>query len=149
MGFADDWMILTSHKHVRRSENRIQKALNQITKWADNTCFQISTEKTKSILFIRKRYQSANRPTINIWIKGQRIQQVNQHRILLGLIFDARMTWNEHGRGASDEIFRQDTTRNLESTKNQKKNTATKHDLQRRTISHYNSHLHHNEIPWN
>jgi hypothetical protein len=91
MGYADDWMILTSHKHVRTSENRIQKALHQITKSADNTGFQISTEKTKSKPFSRKMYQSANRPTLNIWMKGERIEQVNQHRIL-GLIFDARMT---------------------------------------------------------
>jgi hypothetical protein len=110
-----------------------------------------------------KRYQSANRPTVNIWIyihmfiKAQRIEQVNQHRII-GFIFVARMTWNEHGRGASDERFRQDMASilenkykhhikvytdgskkedrvgysvfsNLESTKNHKKNTATKHDL--------------------
>jgi hypothetical protein len=45
MVYADDWMILTSHKYVRTSENRILKALHQITKWADNTGFQISTEK--------------------------------------------------------------------------------------------------------
>jgi hypothetical protein len=28
-------------------------------------------------------------------MKGERIEQVNQHQIL-GLIFDARMMWNEH-----------------------------------------------------
>jgi hypothetical protein len=69
--------------------------MHQITKWTDNTGFQIFIEKTKSILFSRKNYQTVNRPTINIWIKGERIEQVRQHRIL-GLIFDARMTWNEH-----------------------------------------------------
>jgi hypothetical protein len=41
MGYANDWMILASHKHVKTSEKRIQKALHQITKWADNTGFQI------------------------------------------------------------------------------------------------------------
>jgi hypothetical protein len=61
-----------------------------------------------------KRYQSANRPTVNVWIKAQRIEQVNQHRII-GFIFDAKMTWNEHGRGASDERFRQNTARILEN----------------------------------
>jgi hypothetical protein len=62
-----------------------------MTKWTDNTGFQISIEKTKSMLFSRKNYKSANRPTIILWMKGERIEQVNQHRIL-GLIFDARMT---------------------------------------------------------
>jgi hypothetical protein len=37
--YGNDWMILTSHKHVRTSENRIQKgkAMHRITKWAYNT----------------------------------------------------------------------------------------------------------------
>jgi hypothetical protein len=30
-------MIFTSHKHVRTCENRIQKAMHQIIKWADDT----------------------------------------------------------------------------------------------------------------
>jgi hypothetical protein len=67
--------------------------MHQITKWADNTGFQISIEKTKSILISRKNYQTVNKPTINIWIKGERIEQVIQHRIL-GLIFDSRIQKN-------------------------------------------------------
>jgi hypothetical protein len=86
IGYEDDWMILTSQKYVKTSENRIKKAMHQITKWVDNTGFEISIEKTK--------LETVNKPTINIWIKGERIEQVRQHRIL-GLIFDSRMTWNE------------------------------------------------------
>jgi hypothetical protein len=54
--------------------------MQQITKLADDRGFQISKE---------------NRPKINKWIKGEMIEKVKQHRIL-GLIFDSRMTWNEH-----------------------------------------------------
>jgi hypothetical protein len=88
-------MILTSLKHVRTSENRIQKTMHQITKWADNIGFEISIEKTKSILFSFMNYLTVNRPTINIWVNQVRIKQVTQHRIL-ELILDSRMTWNEH-----------------------------------------------------
>jgi predicted ATP-grasp superfamily ATP-dependent carboligase len=70
MGYADDSTTLTSHRHVRTSENRIQEAIHQITKWADNTGFQISIEKTKSTLFTRKKYQTVNIPTVKIWMKG-------------------------------------------------------------------------------
>jgi hypothetical protein len=69
--------------------------MHQITKWADNTDFEISIEKTKSILFGRMNYLTVNRPTINIWVKQVRIKQVTQQRIL-ELIFALRMTWNEH-----------------------------------------------------
>jgi Reverse transcriptase (RNA-dependent DNA polymerase) len=95
IGYADDWMIFTSHKDVRTCETRMQKAMQQIIKWTNDTGFQISIEKTKSNLFSRKNYEIINRPKINIWIKEERIEQVRQHRIL-GLIFDSRMTSNEH-----------------------------------------------------
>jgi predicted ATP-grasp superfamily ATP-dependent carboligase len=55
LGYADDWILLTSHEHARMSENRIHKAIQKITKWADNTGFQISIEKTKSMLFSQKK----------------------------------------------------------------------------------------------
>jgi hypothetical protein len=60
LGYAEDWTILTSHKHAITSENRIQKAIHKITKRADNTGFQISIEKTKSILFSLKNYQQTD-----------------------------------------------------------------------------------------
>jgi hypothetical protein len=41
IGYADDWMVLTSHKHVRTSEDGIQTAMHQINKWADNTSSHI------------------------------------------------------------------------------------------------------------
>jgi hypothetical protein len=51
--------------------------------------------KYKIHLIQPEKLQNSKRPNINIWIKRERIQQVKQHRIL-GLIFDSRMTWNEH-----------------------------------------------------
>jgi hypothetical protein len=36
-------------------------------------------------------------------MKGERIEQVNQHQIL-GLIFDGRMTWNGHILYAKQKI---------------------------------------------
>jgi hypothetical protein len=59
-------MLLTSHKHARTSENRIQKAIPKIIKWVDNIGFQISIEKTKSMLFSRKNYKLANRQKLNL-----------------------------------------------------------------------------------
>jgi hypothetical protein len=61
--------------------------MDKIVKWADDTDFQISIEKTKAIMFSRKNTAKASRPPKN--------EQVRKHKIL-GLIFDARMNWNEH-----------------------------------------------------
>jgi hypothetical protein len=71
-------MVHISHKHERICEIRLQKAIQHISKWGDETRSQISIEKTKSILFSRKNYQIVNTPTMNIWIKGERIEQVRQ-----------------------------------------------------------------------
>jgi hypothetical protein len=54
------------------------------------------------MLFSRKNYKLANRPKLNVWLKGERIEQVNKHRIL-GLIFDERKTWNESESRKEDE----------------------------------------------
>jgi hypothetical protein len=61
--------------------------MDQIFKWADDTGFRISIEKTKA-MFSRKNTVIASR--LDIWIKGTKIQQVRKHKIL-GLIFDTRM----------------------------------------------------------
>jgi hypothetical protein len=55
IGYADDWIIHTTHKHERVYVAKLQKAMDKIVKWADNTGFQISIEKTKAIMFSRKK----------------------------------------------------------------------------------------------
>jgi hypothetical protein len=95
IGYADDWIIQTTHKHERVSVGKLQKAIDKIVKCADDTGFQISIEKTKAIMFSRKNTAIAFRPRLDIWIKGTKIEQVRKHKIL-GLFFDTRMSWNEH-----------------------------------------------------
>jgi hypothetical protein len=46
-------------------------------------------------MFSRKNTAIASRARLDIWIKGTKIEQVRKHKIL-GLIFDTRMSWNEH-----------------------------------------------------
>jgi hypothetical protein len=81
IGYADDWIIHTTHKDERVSVVKLQKAMNEIVKWADDTGFQISIEKSRINSAI------ASRSRLNIWIRGTNIEQVRKHKIL-GLIFD-------------------------------------------------------------
>jgi hypothetical protein len=55
IGYADDWIIHTTHKHERVSVVKLQKFTDKIVKWADDTGFQILIEKTKAIMFSRKK----------------------------------------------------------------------------------------------
>jgi hypothetical protein len=81
IGYADDCIIHTTHKHERVSVVKLQKAMDQIVKWADDTGFRISIEKTKA-MFSRKNTVIASRPRLDIWIKRTKIEQVRKHKIL-------------------------------------------------------------------
>jgi hypothetical protein len=58
LGLAYDWVTVTSSKASIRAETRIKEAANSVTKWAGNTGFRISPEKTKTMLIHRKRPQN-------------------------------------------------------------------------------------------
>jgi hypothetical protein len=47
--------------------------MNRIIKWAEDTGFKVSTEKTKAIMFSRRKQPITTRPTMNIWAKGDKI----------------------------------------------------------------------------
>jgi hypothetical protein len=55
IGYADDWIIQTTHKHERVSVVKLQIAMDKIVKWADDTGFQISIEKTKAIMMFSRK----------------------------------------------------------------------------------------------
>jgi hypothetical protein len=76
IGYADDWIIYTTHKDERVNVVKLQKAMDKIVKRADDTSFQISIEKTKAIMFSRNNTAIASRLRLDIWIKGKKIEQV-------------------------------------------------------------------------
>jgi hypothetical protein len=75
IGYADAWIIHTPHKHERVSVVKLQKAMDKIVKWVDDTGFQISIEKTKAIMFSRKNTAIAPRPRLDKWIKGTKLDK--------------------------------------------------------------------------
>jgi hypothetical protein len=48
-------VIVTSSKAPIRAENRLKEAANSLTRWANDNCFKISPEKTKTMLIHRRR----------------------------------------------------------------------------------------------
>jgi hypothetical protein len=50
LGYADDWVILTSNKTRKTVEERLQKATNMVSRWANENGFTISIEKAKAML---------------------------------------------------------------------------------------------------
>jgi hypothetical protein len=73
--------------------------MNRIIKWAEETEFKVSMEETKVIMFRRRKFPITTRSRMNIWVKGEKIEQVRQHYILR-LIFDTNLNWLEHIKNA-------------------------------------------------
>jgi hypothetical protein len=73
----------------------ILNATDSIFKWAEENGFEISTEKTKTMLIHRRRPKIERRLKLNLFIKNERIEMVRQHCIL-GVIFDERANWRAH-----------------------------------------------------
>jgi hypothetical protein len=82
MGYADDWVVITSNKAPLLAENRLKKITDSISKWAEENGFEISTEKTKTMLIHRRRPKIERRLKLKLFIKNERIEMVRQHRIL-------------------------------------------------------------------
>jgi hypothetical protein len=77
------------------AENEQQRSTNKIVKWASETGFTISAEKTKTQLVHRRRPRVLQRPSLKIWMGECMLEMVRQHRIL-GLFLDEKLNWKEH-----------------------------------------------------
>jgi hypothetical protein len=95
MGYADDWLVITSKKAPLLAENRLKKTTDSISKWAEENGFEISTEQTKTMLIHRRRPKIERRFKLNLLMNNEWIEMVRQHRIL-GVMFDERANWKAH-----------------------------------------------------
>jgi hypothetical protein len=70
------------------SENKLQKATNEIVKWIKESGFNMSVEKTKAMLIHRRKPRVYELPKLKARLGPNAIEMVTaQHRIL-GLIID-------------------------------------------------------------
>lgn len=88
--FADDLNITIKTKDPLTAETLLQATLNNLEKWSSNeTGLDFSAEKTKCVLFTKKRkyYQ----PLLKL--NGTALPFVTHHSFL-GVIFDCRLNWH-------------------------------------------------------
>jgi hypothetical protein len=97
IGYADDWYVYTFQEDVKEAERILQRALDRIYQWTLRTGFNISTEKTKAIVFTRLNPRTP--PTLELQLEGRPIEEVNTLKIL-GLTFDKKLSWRTHIRDA-------------------------------------------------
>lgn len=90
--FVDDLAIYCSASTALEACRKIQVAINSVTKWADRNGFKFSPQKTKAILFSRKRKREEI-PTL--FLKDE-ILPYEDNVKYLGVIFDKKLTFSSH-----------------------------------------------------
>jgi hypothetical protein len=90
--YVDDFVIYSSSNYVPALERRMQRAINNATKWATNHGFKFSISKTNAINFHRKR---GIPPEPSLTLYGQPIPFKPTEKFL-GILFDTKMTWKPH-----------------------------------------------------
>lgn len=90
--YVDDLVIFTSARTTALCRLRLQRAIDGLSRKADELGFRFSAEKTKCIDFSRLR--RAESP-LKLMLGGSCIELVNEVKIL-GITFDSKLTWKRH-----------------------------------------------------
>lgn len=89
--YADDLVIYVRGKNAGTLETLIQQTINSIETWTTISGFKLSSEKTKYIMFSKKKQPVS--PLITL--KGNAITRTDSIKFL-GVIFDQQLNWREH-----------------------------------------------------
>jgi hypothetical protein len=89
--YADDLVVFATGKNLETLEEELQDTLRNLEAWSHSTAFHFSSEKTKYIVFNKRRTDYT--PTLTLY--NQAIEKVPRIRFL-GVIFDSQLTWKSH-----------------------------------------------------
>ena len=88
---ADDFALWSSEKSTGTAKTRMQDALDNTSKWAQDWCVKINAMKTTGTLFsLTNKSEQFNLSVNNIQIPQE------QNPTYLGVILDKRLTWTPH-----------------------------------------------------
>lgn len=89
--FADDGALWKRGRNVAHVKQRIQEAINLVEEWSYSWGFKLSVEKTKVVLFTKKKIID----NIEVKMYEQKLEQVKSFKFL-GMWLDTKLTWIEH-----------------------------------------------------
>ena len=89
--FADDNNVWVLGRSMEEIHMIMESVLEQLQRWADDIDLRFSPNKTKAMIFTRKKILVP--PLLHIY--GQPIEYVNESKIL-GCVFDKQLSWNSH-----------------------------------------------------
>ena len=91
-GFADDLVTLVTGSDINKLMEKMQSIVNIINEWCITNGLELSTEKTRLVLFTWKRKFSINYPVI---INNEALSFSTEVKYL-GLILDHKLNWKKH-----------------------------------------------------
>lgn len=91
--FADDTTIISSGKILEECINALQKSTDKLSKHLSLLGLKLSIDKTKLIVFTKKRI--SRHPNIDIYINNNLVKPSSQVKYL-GIYFDSGLTWKPH-----------------------------------------------------
>ena len=91
-GFADDLVILAEGNDLEVIRERTQKSINTINKWCKNNGLNISSLKTKVIMFTWRRKWEL---PLNLQLDGKTLK-LDKTTKFLGVHLDSKLNFNEH-----------------------------------------------------
>jgi len=90
--FADDSCLFKSGRNLDFILHKMQNSLDKLVEWCDLSGFKnINGKKTVAVLFTHRRDHIDGIFRIN----GSPVK-VERKAKLLGIVFDSRLTWNDH-----------------------------------------------------
>lgn len=89
--FADDGAIWKRGRNMKFIVKKLQEAIMKIEEWSYKWGFKFSVDKTKIMLFTKKRFGTE----VKLKLYNQELERV-KHFKFLGLWFDEGITWDVH-----------------------------------------------------
>ena len=109
-GFADDACIVITGDDPKRMEERLQRQLDRVNRWAGWNGLKLSANKTVAMVFNKtKKFEDeiANLRGLRLRDKfrNQPVEYVDQTKYL-GLTLDTKLTWREHIRNKTSSAMK-------------------------------------------
>jgi hypothetical protein len=102
--FADDTSLHTKDSNINTLTTKLQKTINQLVTWSEHNHMALNSKKTKCMLITtaQKRHHI---PTaeLNLFVKNEKIQEVDSH-LILGVTIQNNLSWNNYLGDISSRI---------------------------------------------
>ncbi|MEL7079277.1 MAG: reverse transcriptase family protein [Cyanobacteria bacterium J06582_2] len=89
--YVDDFTIFISARNDNHSNRVLQNSINQIVEWTKTKGLKLSSEKTVTIKFEKRR--KGNEPALSLYNTAIQVCESTKY---LGIIMDKRLSWKQH-----------------------------------------------------